>query len=117
MCEGGKEIFIMDDSFFTRPWVWALAVCMVGLVLLARCEEEREVFDPYAWSGELPEAGCPSSPDMRTMSGYAVAPALPSPRGYAEAGRSSAPADDADGYALEVYEFELVENSLPPCEF
>ena len=95
----------MDDSFFTRPWVWALAVCMVGLVLLARCEEEREVFDPYAWQGAQPEAGCPSSPDMRTMSGYAVAPAL----------RSSAPADDADGYALEVYEFELVENSLPPC--
>lgn len=24
-------------------------------------------------------------------------------------------ADDADGYALEVYEYEMVGNSLPPC--
>ena len=62
------------DEFFERPVVWLCAVCVVGLVLLARCEE-REVYDPYA--------GCP--------------------------------AEDADGYALEVYEEEMVANSLPPC--
>lgn len=65
----------MDEVFFMRPWVWALAVCMVGLVLLARCEAIDE-YDPYAWQGAQP--------------------------------------DGADGYAMEVYEYEMVENSLPP---
>lgn len=38
-----------------------------------------------------PYAGCPSTPWL------------------------GAGADDADGYAMEVYEFEMVGNSLPPC--
>ena len=87
------------DEFFERPVVWLCAVCVAGLVLLARCEE-REVYDPYA--------GCPSSPDTRTASGYAVAR-------HSEAPWLGAGADDADGYAMEVYEEEMVGNSLPPC--
>ena len=88
----------MDDSFFERPVVWLCSLCVLVLVLLARCEE-REPYDPYA--------GCPSSPDTRTASGYAVAR-------HSEAPWLGAGADDADGYALEVYEYEMVENSLPP---
>ena len=86
-------------EFFERPVVWLLSAAVAGLVLLARCEE-REPYDPYA--------GCPSSPDTRTASGYAVAR-------HSEAPWLGAGADDADGYALEVYEYEMVENSLPPC--
>lgn len=89
----------MDDSFFECPWVWLVSVCVAGLVLLARCEAIDE-YDPYA--------GCPSSPDTRTASGYAEAR-------HSEAPWLGAGADDADGYAMEVYEFEMVENSLPPC--
>ena len=54
-----------------------LVVALGLLVVMSRCGEEREVYDPYA--------GCPSTPD------------------------------DADGYALEVYEEEMLANSLPPC--
>lgn len=61
------------DEFFERPVVWLCSLCVLALVLLAKCEEP-EPYDPYA--------GCP--------------------------------ADDADGYAMEVYEFEMVANSLPP---
>lgn len=86
------------DEFFERPVVWFCSLCVLGLVLLARCEE-REPYDPYA--------GCPSSPERRTPSGYAVAR-------HSEAPWLGASADDADGYAMEVYEFEMVENSLPP---
>ena len=86
------------DEFFERPVVWLCALCVLALVLLARCEE-REPYDPYA--------GCPSSPDTRTASGYAVAR-------HSEAPWLGAGADDADGYAMEVYEYEMVENSLPP---
>ena len=63
----------MGDSFFECPWVWLCSLCVLALVLLARCDVP-EGYDPYA--------GCP--------------------------------AEDADGYALEVYEFEMVANSLPP---
>ncbi len=66
----------MGDSFFECPWVWLCSLCVLALVLLARCEE-REPYDPYAWQGVTP--------------------------------------DGADGYALEVYEAEMVGNSLPPC--
>lgn len=89
----------MDDSFFECPWVWLVSFCVLALLLLARCEE-REPYDPYA--------GCPSSSDERTSSGYAVAR-------HSEAPWLGAGADDADGYAMEVYEYEMVENSLPPC--
>ena len=88
----------MGDSFFECPWVWLVSLCVLALVLLARCEE-REPYDPYA--------GCPSSPDTRTASGYAEAR-------HSEAPWLGAGADDADGYAMEVYEYEMVENSLPP---
>lgn len=74
------------DAFFERPVVWLCSLCVLALVLLARC---------------------PSSPDTRTASGYAEAR-------HSEAPWLGAGADDADGYALEVYEFEMVENSLPP---
>ena len=89
----------MGDSFFENPLVWLCAACVLALVLLARCGE-REVYDPYA--------GCPYTPDTRTASGYAVAR-------HSEAPWLGAGADDADGYALEVYEEEMVGNSLPPC--
>ncbi len=59
----------MGDSFFECPWVWLVSLCVLALVLLARCEE-REPYDPYAWQGAQP--------------------------------------DGADGYALEVYEYEMV---------
>ncbi len=54
----------MGDSFFECPLVWLCSLCVLALVLLARCEER-----------------CPSSRDRRTRSCYAEAPAL----------RSSAP--------------------------
>ena len=87
------------DEFFECPLVWLFAVCVLALVLLARCDVPEE-YDPYA--------GCPYSPDARTASGYAVAR-------HSEAPWLGAGADDADGYALEVYEYEMVGNSLPPC--
>lgn len=87
------------DEFFECPLVWLFAVCVLALVLLARCDVPEE-YDPYA--------GCPSTPDTRTASGYAVAR-------HSEAPWLGAGADDADGYALEVYEEEMVGNSLPPC--
>ena len=77
-----------------------LVVALGLLVVMSRCGEEREVFDPYA--------GCPSTPDTRTASVYAVAR-------HSEAPWLGAGADDADGYALEVYEYEMLANSLPPC--
>lgn len=87
------------DEFFERPVVWFCAACVAGLVLLARCGAIEE-YDPYA--------GCPSTPDTRPASGYAVAR-------HSEAPWLGAGADDADGYAMEVYEYEMVANSLPPC--
>lgn len=44
----------MGDSFFECPWVWLCSLCVLGLVLLARCGE-REVYDPYAWQGVTPD--------------------------------------------------------------
>ena len=85
------------DEFFERPVVWLCSLCVLALVLLARCGAIEE-YDPYA--------GCPSTPDTRTASGYAVAR-------HSEAPWLGAGADDADGYAMEVYEFEMA-NSLPP---
>ncbi len=43
------------DEFFERPVVWLCSLCVLGLVLLARCEE-REPYDPYAWQGVTPDA-------------------------------------------------------------
>lgn len=43
------------DEFFERPVVWLCAVCVAGLVLLARCDMPEE-YDPYAWQGGQPEA-------------------------------------------------------------
>lgn len=63
----------MGESFFECPLVWLFAVCVLALVLLARCDVPEE-YDPYA--------GCP--------------------------------AEDADGYAMAVYEAEMLANSLPP---
>ena len=88
----------MGDSFFECPWVWLCSLCVLALVLLARCGAIEE-YDPYA--------GCPSSPERQTLSGYTEAR-------HSEAPWLGAGADDADGYAMEVYEFEMVENSLPP---
>ena len=85
------------DEFFERPVVWLCSLCVLALVLLARCGAIEE-YDPYA--------GCPSTPDTRTASGYAVAR-------HSEAPWLGAGAEDADGYAMEVYEFEMA-NSLPP---
>lgn len=45
------------DTFFERPVVWLLSAAVAGLVLLARCEVP-EGFDPYAWQGVTPDAGC-----------------------------------------------------------
>jgi hypothetical protein len=33
-----------------------LVVALGLLVVMSRCGEEREVYDPYAWSGGTPEA-------------------------------------------------------------
>ncbi len=44
----------MGDSFFECPWVWLCSLCVLALVLLARCEE-REPYDPYAWQGVTPD--------------------------------------------------------------
>lgn len=87
----------MGDSFFECPWVWLCSLCVLALVLLARCGVIDE-YDPYA--------GCPSTPERQTLSGYAAAR-------HSEAPWLGACADDADGYAMEVYEFEMA-NSLPP---
>lgn len=50
----------MGESFFECPLVWLFAVCVLALVLLARCGAIEE-YDPYAWQGAQPEAaevGC-----------------------------------------------------------
>ncbi len=87
------------DAFFERPVVWLCSLCVLALVLLARCGE-REVYDPYAWQGAQPdgaEVGCyeyemvPGFDGTESRSVYAEATPL----------RSSG-------------ESEMVENSLPP---
>lgn len=45
----------MGESFFECPLVWLFAVCVLALVLLARCDVSEE-YDPYAWQGGQPEA-------------------------------------------------------------
>lgn len=43
------------DEFFECPLVWLVSLCVLALVLLARCEE-REGYDPYAWQGAGPDS-------------------------------------------------------------
>lgn len=43
------------DDFFECPLVWLFAVCVLALVLLARCDVPEE-YDPYAWQGAQPDA-------------------------------------------------------------
>ena len=48
------------NEFFECPSVWLFSVCVLALVLLARCDVPEE-YDPYAWQGAQPEAvevGC-----------------------------------------------------------
>ena len=89
----------MGDSFFECPWVWLCSLCVLALVLLARCGE-REPYDPYAWQGATPDGADAACYVYEMVPGFV---GTESSSVYAEATplRSSG-------------ESEMVENSLPP---
>lgn len=89
------------DEFFERPVVWLFAVCVLALVLLARCDVPEE-YDPYAWQGAGPEAAdAVAAYEWELVPGFV---GTESRSGYAEA----TPLRNSG-------ESEMVGNSLPPC--
>ena len=89
------------DEFFERPVVWLCSLCVLALVLLARCEDPYAGgYDPYAWQGGTPDGAEVACYEFEMVPGFV---GTESRSGYAEATplRSSG-------------ESEMVENSLPP---
>ena len=88
------------DEFFERPVVWLCSLCVLALVLLARCGEAIEEYDPYAWQGAQPDGADVACYEREMLPGFV---GTESRSVYAEATslRSSGKS-------------ELLANSLPP---